>query len=183
MDDEQLMARVMEQDRQAFAILVERHLEAVHAFNYRLTRNVDDAADLAQETFLRVWNRAHTWRPGRVRFTTWLFRIARNLCVDAHRRRRETTPLEEVAVASAERAPEAAPAQARLQAALAKALAGLPERQRTALVLCHSQGFSNAEAARVLAVSVEAVESLLSRARRTLRRELQGVRGDLEALA
>ena len=180
MDDEALMVRVVEQDREAFSILVERHLDAVHAFNYRLTRNADDAADLAQETFLRVWRRAGSWRPGRVRFATWLYRIARNLCIDAHRRRRDTTPVEDATLLADGAPVEAAPAQARLQAALGRALAALPERQCTALVLCHSQGMSNAQAAQVLATSVEAVESLLARARRTLRRELEGLRSDLE---
>ena len=180
MDDEALMSRVVEQDREAFSTLVERHLDGVHAFNYRLTRNADDAAELAQETFLRVWRRASSWRPGRVRFTTWLYRIARNLCIDAHRRRRDTVPIEDAALPAAGAPVETAPAQARLQAALGQALAALPERQRTALVLCHSQGMSNAQAAQVLAVSVEAVESLLARARRTLRRDLADIRSDLE---
>lgn len=173
------MARVTAGDRDAFAILVARHLDAIHAFNYRLTRNVDDAAELAQETFLRVWHRAQSWRPGRVRFATWLYRIARNLCIDAHRRRRDTVSLEETPLAAPGRNLEIAPAQARLQTALAEALAALPERQRTALVLCHSQGLSNRQAAAVLGVSVDALESLLARARRTLRRELRDVHDDL----
>ena len=87
------MIRVQRQDRAAFAVLVDRHLEAIHAFNFRFLRNAEDAADLAQEAFLRVWNSAGTYRPGRVKFTTWLHRIARNLCIDLHRRRKNTEPL------------------------------------------------------------------------------------------
>ena len=170
------MARVQHQDRDAFAILVDRHLEGVHAFNYRLTHNADEAADLAQETFLRVWSSAATWRPKRVKFTTWLYRIARNQCIDAHRRRRDTSPLDERIAADDNASPDAAPHAERLQAALRRALSALPERQRTALTLCHQRSMSNRDAAAVLGVSVDALESLLARARRTLRQELRDYR-------
>jgi len=170
--DEELMDRVQTRDRDAFAILVERHLDAIHAFNYRMTRNAEDAADLAQETFLRVWSSARTWRPHRVRFTTWAYRIARNLCIDAHRRRRETEEIAPEALADDTDPPDQAPARARLGQLLRQAISELPERQRTALVLCHD-GMSNRDAAAVLDVSVDALESLLARARRALRLKLQ----------
>ena len=170
------MAAVAKRSEGAFAVLVERHLPAIHAFNYRLTRNADDAADLAQETFLRVWSGAATWRSGRVRFTTWLHRIARNLCIDAHRRRRDATPMDFDAIESGEPKPESAPEQSAVRQALDAAIAALPERQRTALVLCHHQGMPNRDAAVVLNVSVDALESLLARARRTLRQQLRDYR-------
>ena len=169
------MDRVQHQDRDAFAILVERHIDAIHAFNFRSTRNTEDAADLAQETFLRVWNSASTWRPHRVKFTTWLHRIARNLCIDAHRRQRESTGID-ANLAAEDGAPDAAPTVERLRRALHQALSDLPERQRTALVLCHRQGMTNRDAALVLEVSVDALESLLARARRTLRLKLREYR-------
>lgn len=169
------MAQVVNGDRDAFASLVRRHLDAIHAFNSRLAGNAEDAADLAQETFLRLWRRAETWQPGRVRFATWLHRIARNLCIDALRRRRETEALDVETLADGA-GPDAAPERERLQAALSRALAALPERQRTALALCHRQGMSNREAAEVLGVGVDALESLLARARRTLRGLLRDYR-------
>ena len=169
------MNRVQHRDREAFAVLVARHLDTIHAFNYRMTKNAEDAADLAQETFLRVWNSAATWRPDRVKFTTWLHRIARNLCIDAHRRRRETQePDSNLAAEDGE--PEDAATTARLRLALDEAITDLPERQRTALVLCHREGMTNREAALVLEVSVDALESLLARARRTLRLKLREYR-------
>lgn len=169
------MARVRHQDRDAFAVLVERHLDAIHAFTQRLTRNADDAADLTQETFLRVWKNARSWRPERARFSTWLYRIARNLCVDAHRRRREVEDVDPDTLASDSPDPQTAPANAELRRALERGLAALPERQRTALLLCH-RGMSNRDAAAVLQVSVDALESLLARARRKLRVDLQAFR-------
>ena len=170
------MARVKVQDREAFAVLVERHLDGIHAFNYRLTRNADDAAELAQETFLRVWSRAATWKPNRVKFTTWLHRIAHNLCIDHHRRRRDVEDVDVDTLDGAGPAAEQAPANERLRQALDRALADLPERQRTALLLCHRQNMSNREAAEVLSVSVDALESLLARARRSLRTALRPYR-------
>ena len=170
------MLRVQNQDRDAFAILVGRHLEAIHAFNYRLLRNAEDAADLAQEAFLRVWSRAGTYRPGRVKVTTWLHRIARNLCIDLHRRRKDSELLDSTTPDESSPGPDQAPAAQRLEAALARELAALPERQRTALMLCHHQGMSNRDAAVVLGVSVDALESLLARGRRTLRVALREYR-------
>ena len=171
--DEELMVRVQHQDRGAFAVLVERHLDGIHSFNYRFTRHADDAADLAQETFLRVWSSAHTWRPNRVRFTTWLYRIARNLCIDTHRRQRETEELDPGTTAADGAGPDEAPGRERLLRVLDHELAELPERQRTALLLCHRLGMTNRQAADVLEVSVDALESLLARARRTLRLRLR----------
>lgn len=175
------MSRVQHRDRDAFAVLVTRHLDGIHAFNYRMTRNEEDAADLAQETFLRVWNSAATWRPhrpagGRIRFTTWLHRIARNLCIDAHRRHRESLEIDDNLAAEDGSAPDDGPTTSRLRRALDQALTDLPERQRTALVLCHRDGMTNRDAAAVLAVSVDALESLLARARRTLRLKLREYR-------
>ena len=170
------MAQVVQGDRDAFASLVRRHLDAIHAFNCRLTGNAEDAADLAQETFLRVWHRGRTWQPGRVKFATWLHRIARNLCVDLHRRRKKAEPLDQAVADDDGLRPNQAPAEQRLAAALSRHLAALPERQRTALMLCHHQGMSNRDAAQVLGVSVDALESLLARGRRTLRVALRDYR-------
>lgn len=169
------MARVQHQDRDAFAVLVERHLEPLHAFTHRMTRNADDAEDLTQETFLRVWKNARSWQPGRVKFTTWLYRIARNLCVDAHRRRRDTEDVDVDSLPSDAPNPAAGPVNAELRQALERGLAALPERQRTALLLCH-RGMSDREAAAVLDVSVDALESLLARARRALKLALSAFR-------
>ena len=74
----------------AFTGLLDRHLAPLQGFLYRLTFNTADADDLAQEAFLRVWQHASRWQPNRVKFTTWLYRIARNLAIDQHRRRRDS---------------------------------------------------------------------------------------------
>ncbi len=167
------MRLVQTGDQQAYTRLLDRHLDRVHAYIFRMTNNRADAEDIAQETFLRVWRRARTFQPGRVRFTTWLHRIAHNLCVDAFRKRRDTVDTKIDAMADgAPTADELSAAEERRRAVHA-GIAALPERQRSALVLCQLQGRSNREAAEIIGVSVHALESLIARARRTLKTRLQ----------
>ena len=167
------MDRVQARDEQAFELLLQRHLHAVHAYIYRMCQNLEDAEDISQTTFYRVWDRAETWQPGRVKFTTWLFQIARNLCIDLFRKNKDQTDasfnLNELPDSSDRRDDE-------LIVSLEKVIGELPERQRTTLVLCHVQGWSQKEVAEMLSLSVEAVESLLARARRTLRMKLADIR-------
>ena len=167
------MRLVQTGDQQAYARLLDRHLNTVHAYAFRMTNNRADAQDIAQETFLRVWHRARTFKPGRVRFTTWLHRIAHNLCIDEFRKRRDTVDSEPDAMADdAPAADELSMAEERRKAVHA-GIALLPERQRSALVLCQLQGRSNREAAQIIGVSVDALESLIARARRTLKTRLR----------
>ena len=172
-DDDALMQRAGAGDRAACGVLVQRHLRPVTAFAWRLLTDRDDAEEVAQETFLRLWTEAPRWRPGGAKLSTWLFRVAHNLAIDRIRRRRPTAPLDG-AIDPVDPRPDPAEAYAEDETGrrVAAALADLPERQRAAIVLCHHQGLSNADAAAVLEVGVEAVESLLARGRRTLRRRL-----------
>jgi RNA polymerase sigma-70 factor, ECF subfamily len=171
--DEELMAQVQRRDQEAFTRLLDRHLAGLQKFLIRTTGNAADADEVAQETFLRIWSHAKNWQPDRVRFTTWLFRIARNLAIDRHRKHRETNDesLEQI-VDDAPDTGHAIDAERRRKM-MQNAIAELPERQRTALVLCHFDGMSNPDAAAVLEITVEALESLLARARRTLKNALR----------
>jgi RNA polymerase sigma-70 factor, ECF subfamily len=169
------MALLVQRDDAAFAELVRRHVDAVHRYLVRLTGSPDDADDLAQETFLRVWQRAGSYRPGTVRLSTWLHRIAHNLAVDAARRIRPAR-LDEVDAApdviDELTDPARTAASDQLSRRLDLAIARLPASQRAALLLCQVQGFANRDAAAIMGVSVRGVESLLARARRTLREAL-----------
>lgn len=176
-DDDELMARVQRQDQAAFGRLVGRHLDSVHRYLVRLTASLADADELAQETFLRLWQRADSYLPGRVQLSTWLHRIAHNLAVDELRRRRPQTDEAAVQAAVEETDPEHQAAAEETGRRLDAALAGLPENQRAALLLCQVQGFSNREAAEILGVTVRGLESLIARGRRSLREALQA---DLE---
>lgn len=164
--DDVLMARVQTGDGTAFEHLLERHLPAIHAYAYRLTRSHTDADDLAQETFLRLWQKASSYRPGTVRLTTWLHRVAHNTFVDTWRKREDTLPLDDEGDMPA--TPAESRDDARMQA-VQRGLMQLPLNQRTAVSLCLLGRFSAEEAGQIMGMSTDAVESLIARARRTLR--------------
>lgn len=170
--DELLMARVAVADREAYAELVSRFLGPLTWFGQRLLSKPEEAEDLVQETFLRLWTHAHQWQPGRGKVTTWLHTIMHNLCIDHHRRDRSDTSGELDKVLEAGATPDGTLAEDDRARAIHLALAALPERQRSAIVLCHFQGFSNRDAAEVIGVSVDALESLMARGRRAMRERL-----------
>jgi RNA polymerase sigma-70 factor (ECF subfamily) len=180
LSDEALMLLIQTQDEPAFATLVDRHLTALHAFARRMLGNTNDAEDMVQEAFLRVWRHAARWKPGPAKLSTWLHRIIHNLCIDLRRRNHqgETVDIdtEEIQDAIATGiTPEECLQEEQLSQAVEQALQILPERQRSAILLCYYQGLSNLQAAEVLNVSVAALESLMARGRRTLRQKLQTI--------
>ncbi|NNG03652.1 MAG: RNA polymerase sigma factor [Inquilinus sp.] len=173
-DDDALMGAVGHGARDAFAVLMERHLDRTLALATRITGNRGLAEDVAQEAFLRVWRTATDWQPGRARFTTWLYRVTVNLCLD-FRRRPVFAALESIEDPPDPEGDAISVIEARQrQALLRREIAALAGRQRAALALCYAGGLSNAEAAEVLEISVGALESLLVRARRRLRQRLSG---------
>lgn len=138
----------------------------------RMLGNRVDAEDVAQEVFLRVWTHAARWEPGRAQFGTWLHRVATNLCLD-RLRRHGTENIDSVPEPQSDAPnPHEELERQELARRVDLALQSLPPRQRAAVTLTHYQGLSNIEAAAILDVTVEAVESLLGRARRQLRTAL-----------
>lgn len=168
--DDELVAAVAGGNEQACRLLMQRHLGRIVALARRMMGNQADAEEIAQEVFLRVWTHAERWEPGRAQFGTWLHRVAANLCLDRLRRQRGTVDIDDMPnLVSGEPAPDARLEAEELAARVEEALQQLPERQRAAIALSHYQGLSNTETAEILDVTVEAVESLLSRGRRQLR--------------
>lgn len=167
--DAALLARFATGDQSAARALTDRLLPLALRQAWRMLGDEQEAEDVAQEAMLRLWRQAAGWRTGEARVSTWLYRVTHNLCIDRIRRRRPGPPLEDVA----EPADPALSVLARLAdderaRALAAAIGALPDRQRRALVLRHFEELGNPEIAEALECSVEAVESLLARARRTL---------------
>jgi RNA polymerase sigma-70 factor (ECF subfamily) len=169
-DDQTLLLAVGRGDHRAFRALMERHGAFALALALRVCGSHQDAEEIVQEAFLRVWSVAERWDPeGGARFSTWLYRVVMNLCLD---RKRRPAP---VPVEDAPEPVDCGPSglehytgeQARLL--VAEALASLPERQRAAMSLCYFGEVSGQEAADSLDISLSALESLLVRGRRALR--------------
>jgi RNA polymerase sigma-70 factor (ECF subfamily) len=136
-------------DRSAWGDLVERHLPPVTRYANYVLRDAAQAEDVAQESFVRLIRKAPDWQSGGASVRTWLFRVALNLCID-HKRAKRADPLDTI-----------------------------EDRADTGDAEIDSEGFSGAEAAETLDISVEAVESLLARGRRTLRQSLSHIAPDL----
>lgn len=175
--DAGLVALTGQGDAEAASRLVARHLPRMTALARRMLGDSAEAEDVAQDVFLKVWTQAKRWKPGAAKFETWLHRVAINACYD-RLRKKKGVPLDD----ADERPdpgpdPEQALGQVQLSKAVDAALQTLPERQRAAITLCHYQGLGNIEAAAALDISVEALESLLSRGRRALKEKLRHLSG------
>lgn len=169
------MLRAGRGDRAACEVLVARHLGRIVAFAQRTLHDRSAAEDAAQDVFLRVWTAAPRWQPGAARFTTWLYRVAMNVCLDRLARKREVGYADPPEHADPRPGPSVEAQDRQLSEHVAAALAQLPDAQRIALTLCHYQGLRNVEAADVMDLSVEALESLLARGRRKLKEHLRDI--------
>lgn len=168
--DEALMAQFRSGNQTAYRKLVHRHLKRTYALARRLTGNEAEAEDVVQDAFLQVWQRRTQWSDdGGARFTTWLYRVVVNRCID-HKRRPVGQDLEAVAEPS-DSAPDAVSTIHRRQIAarLLDAQNRLTPQQRAAVTLFYYENLSNADIASVMQISIGAVESLLKRARQQLR--------------
>jgi RNA polymerase sigma-70 factor, ECF subfamily len=183
--DAALMLRVKRGDRAAFTELVEKYKQPVMNFVFRTLRDEAESEDLAQNVFLQVYkSRARYQRTAK--FSTWLFTIARNLCLNELRRRsrhpaeslEETNPEnEDQPRQQFEDKSQIAPPEKLLHSELAKkideALVELPENQRSALLLCRQEDLSYEEIAEILDCSLSATKSLIHRGRETLKEKLK----------
>lgn len=169
LDDTALLAAYAKGMPEAARILTERLMPKLYAQAYHRRQNAADAEEIAQEAMLRLWKIAPDWQSGRAKLSTWLYQVVANLCKDRCRKPPMT---------ALEGAPEPIDSRlavdARLQderraSALYKALDQLPPRQAQALRMRHLDELSNPEIAAIMAVSIEAVESLLARGRRQLK--------------
>ena len=180
---EDLMARIAKGDEDAFEILVNRHQTSILNLIYRFIGDRTQAKDLAQEVFIRVWQAAKTYKP-EAKFTTWLYRITANLCLNelkSSRRRKlfqflqfgedQENTIEEVLV-DASPSPEDLLLSREQSRQISDALQSLPDNQRMAIVLKKYDDLSYVEIAQIIGCSVSAVESLLVRAKRTLQIKL-----------
>ncbi|MDI3522967.1 MAG: polymerase sigma-70 factor, subfamily [Bacillota bacterium] len=182
--DEVLVSACRRGDQDAFATLVERYQGKIYNLAYRLLGNADDAGEMAQEVFCRAYVKLGEFR-GEASFSTWLYRIAHNICYDELRRRRrrpvasleaETESRTRLEVPAPQPGPAELCARQAVRERLQQLIATLPPDQRTALVLRDIQDLSYEEMAQVLQCSLGTIKSRLNRARRTLRDKLNAER-------
>ena len=183
-EDADLMLAFQEGEERCFEVLFQRHKKAMTSFAYRFTGRWDVAEELSQEIFVKCYLAAPRYRP-RAKFTTWLYRITRNHCLNEVRRqdyRYRTDPLEGGPEPARKTSPEDLTRARLLQAAVNRALGDLPEKQRTALVLSRHHNMSYQEISATLGVSLSAVKSLLNRAKASLTDGLSGFLEDGDEL-
>lgn len=183
--DAALMLRVKQGDMAAFEALVDKYKQPVTNLLYRTLRDATEAEDLAQNVFVQVFKSAHRYRVS-AKFSTWLYTIARNLCLNEIRRRsrhpaqsldleqseHEDQPARQYEDKKGFAAPDAL-LQDELVSKVEEAVNDLPETQRTALVLCREEELSYDEIAEILGCSLSATKSLIHRARETLKQRLK----------
>ncbi|MDA0767292.1 MAG: RNA polymerase sigma factor [Verrucomicrobia bacterium] len=173
--------------------LMRRHGEALHRFIFRYTYNAQDAADLTQETFLRVFRKAASYMPT-ARVKTWIYTIALNLCRDRARRAKHikwipflsTQRTENSRCGLEDTLPDDRPdpgdstSQLELATAITEAIATLPEKLRAPFALCVLDDLPHAAAGEILKLSAKSVEVRIYRARQRLREVLRPFLNDLE---
>jgi RNA polymerase sigma-70 factor, ECF subfamily len=180
-DDDELLARMRLDDVDAYRALVERHIDRAYAVAIRILRNPADAEDMTQEAFVKVWVNRHRWDAGRARFSTWLYRVIVNRCIDLHRLPKAEW-LDDVAEPAADLVDAVTGIhRQRVYGRLEDALHRLPAQQRVAIVLSYFEEMSNTDVAEVMGTTVSAVESLLKRGRKRLRDLLRRAENEIRA--
>ena len=172
-EDSELLDRLATGDEAAFRTLVERHIDRAYAIALRIIGNAADAEDVVQDTMLKIWSHRGRWQHGRAKFSTWLYRVISNRCIDL--RRKPRTENVEAVPEVADGQPDAASVIERneLSGMLEVAMQRLPEQQRLAVILSYHENMSNGEIAQVMDTTIAAVESLLKRGRQQLRQLLR----------
>jgi RNA polymerase sigma-70 factor (ECF subfamily) len=178
-EDDLLLQAIADDDRGAFARLVSRHADRGYALALRILKNPSDADDVVQDSFMKLWMHRKRMEIGRAKFSTWLYRVITNRCIDLCRSPR----MDDI-----DTAPELADERddvittmhrASMASLLEAALARLPDQQRVAVILSYHEAMSNAEIAEVMDTTVMAVESLLKRGRQQLRKVLAHSEADI----
>lgn len=177
--DDALLERIAANDQDAFRMLVERHIDRAYGLALRILNNRADAEDIVQDTLLKIWLHRGRWESGRAKFSTWLYRVVTNRCIDIRRQPR-SEDLEQVPEVADDKPLAIAEIQKHeVNTMLDAAMGRLPDQQRVALILSYHESMSNGDIAEVMQTTVAAVESLLKRGRQRLRELLRRSEKDI----
>ena len=169
------MREIAAGNQKACRTLAAEHLDGTYRLALRITGNRSTAEDIAQEAFLRLWKASAGWK-AKAQVKTWLYRVTQNLCIDRLRKENRYSHAEVPDLADPADNPVTQREKQQLQEQVQDALQAIPARQRIALSLVHFEECSNKEAAKVMEISVDALESLLARGKRKLRNLLASAR-------
>jgi len=183
MDDAELFLKFKGGDKSTFCQLVEKYQDSVINTCYRFLRNKEEAEEVAQEVFLKVYLSANSYQP-KAKFSTWLFKIVVNLCLNKLRDKKKYSSLkidnpfyknqmENDIPALTESQPDKSYEHKEMKGIIKDAIDSLPENQRVAIILNKYEGFSYQEMAKILDCSVSSIESRLFRAKENLKKKLE----------
>jgi RNA polymerase sigma-70 factor (ECF subfamily) len=173
-DDEFLIRLIQEGKHEAFTEIVNRHSKRFYSIGYRFLFNKDDAEDIVQEAFLKLWEKRLTWNQSKeAKFTTWFYKVIVNLCLDYNRKKKPVPLSEDMQLVDKQQGQEGLLHEKQIQSILDHFIQELPERQQLALNLCFYEGLSNQEAAEIIGVNLKALQSLVMRAKMTLKEKVK----------
>lgn len=174
LDDESLIRLIQQGDHGAFSEIVNRHSKRFYSIAYRILFNKHDAEDIVQEAFLKLWGKSELWNHNReAKFTTWFYRVVVNLCLDYNRGKKPMSLSEDIQLIDRINGQEVVLNKKQRQEILNRFIQELPERQQLALNLCFYEGLSNQEAADIMGVKLKALQSLIMRAKTTLKEKVK----------
>ena len=176
LNDESLIYQIQQGNDEAFAELVNRHSKRFYSVSYRVIFSKNDAEDIVQLAFLKLWERRLFWNHNKeAKFTTWFYRVVFNLCMDYNKKKKPLPLSENMEIVDRKGGQEAFWEEKRKQVLLDRFIRKLPERQQLALNLCFYQDLSNKEAAEIIGIKVKALQSLIMRAKTTLKEKLNSI--------
>jgi RNA polymerase sigma-70 factor (ECF subfamily) len=174
LDDASLIRKIQQGSHEAFATIVNRYSNRFYRIAYRLVFNKGDAEDMVQEAFLKLWERPQLWNPSKqAKFTTWFYKVVINLCLDLNKKKKPLDLPEDKDLLDRHPGQDVLLGIHQEQALLEGFIKQLPERQQLALNLTFYEGLSNQEAADIIGIKVKALQSLIMRAKTTLKEKVK----------
>jgi len=171
-DDAALLLRIGNGEHAAFAVLVRRYSDRFYRVAYRFIHNAADAEDVVQDAFIKLWERPGMWQMEKnAAFTTWFYRVIVNACLDRHKKKRPLQLIDDSWIEDSRETQDEGLSRRQQERWLETQLDALPERQRTALNLCFYEEVSNEDAAKIMGIRLKALQSLLMRAKMTLKEQ------------
>lgn len=177
--DSTLVQKVANGEQAAYSVLVLRHSNRHLMVARRILSDQHEAEDALQDAFISLWKHASRFDPQKAKFSTWFYRIVTNQCLDRKRKKKPGALPEGFDVEDKSDGPQQQLAENQRGKTVRQALDKLPGRQKVAITLCYFEGVSNKEAAEILELNIKALESLLTRARKALAKDLSGTASEL----